>query len=489
MKPRPVIAVIVFATATNLVLAEYPETPTKPTEPATPTIAERYKAQADKIIGAALAGNDGYAKLEELCLFIGHRLSGSPQLERAIDWAVEALKKDGQENVHREKVMVPHWVRGAESATMLEPRQTPLPMLGLGGSIGTPPEGITAQVVVVADEDELDKISDEAQGKIVLFNNVMPPYDPEKGSGYGKAVKYRGRGAVFAAKKGAVACLIRSVTARSLRSPHTGAMHYQDDMPKIPAAALTVEDVEMILRLRARGVPVVVNLKMEAKTLDDVPSANVVAELRGTEKPEEIVVIGGHIDSWDVGQGAHDDGAGIVMSMEAVNVLRKLNMIPRRTIRVVLFVNEENGLAGGKTYAKEHEAELKNHVAAIEADSGGFKPTGYSTECADKDREAAAAKQLEDLTRLLSSIGPMTVHAGHSGADISPMESAGVMLVGHDVEGSRYFDYHHSAADTIDKVDPRDLSENVAALATVAYILADMPERLGEKPAKEPATH
>jgi Zn-dependent M28 family amino/carboxypeptidase len=227
---------------------------------------------------------------------------------------------------------------------------------------------------------------------------------------------------------------------------------------------------------------------MEARTLDDAPSANVVAELRGREKPDEIVVIGGHIDSWDVGQGAHDDGAGIVMSMEAVNVLRKTHMIPRRTIRVVLFTNEENGLAGGKAYAKEHEAELKNHVAAIEADSGGFKPTGYSTECADKDHEAVAAKQLEEIVSLLSSIGPMTVHTGHSGADISPMEPAGVLLLGHNVEGLRYFDYHHAQADTIDKVDPRELSENVAALATVAYILADMPERLGEKPAGDSAT-
>jgi hypothetical protein len=492
---RPRYSAAAFAIASLAVVfapipavADYPETPSKPAEPAAPSIADAYRAQADKIIGAALAGNDVYRKLEDLCLLIGHRLSGSPQLERAIDWAIEALKKDGQENVHREKVMVPHWVRGAESATILEPRSATLTMLGLGGSIGTPPEGITAPVVVVADEEGLDKIGDEAKGKIVLFDNLMPPYDPEKGSGYGKAVKYRGKGASLAAKKGAVACLIRSVTARSLRSPHTGAMHYEDDVPRIPAAAITIEDTELIARLFARGLPVVVNLKMEAKSLDEAPSANVLAELRGREKPEEIVLIGGHIDSWDVGQGAHDDGAGIVMCMEAINVLRKVNMIPRRTIRVVLFTNEENGLAGGKAYAKEHEAELKNHVAAIESDSGGFKPTGYSTECENKDREAVAAKQLEDIVSLLSSIGPMKVSTGHSGADIGAMESAGVLLMGHNVEGSRYFDYHHAQADTIDKVDPHDLSENVAVLATVAYILADMPERLGEKPVSDTAT-
>ena len=470
-------------------MAAYPETAAKEPESVPTPIADAYRAQAERIIAAALSSNDGYQKLEELCLMIGHRLSGSPQLEKAIDWAVATLKKDGQENVRREKVMVPHWVRGAESATMLEPRHESLTMLGLGGSVGTPPEGFTAPVVVVADEDELDRIGDSAKGKIVLFNNIMPPYDPEKGSGYGKAVKYRGNGASLAARKGAVACLVRSVTATSLRSAHTGAMHYDDDAPRIPAAAITVEDTELIARLQARGVPATVHLKMEAKTLDDAPSANVVAELRGREKPEEIVVIGGHIDSWDVGHGAHDDGAGIVMAMETINVLRKLNLVPRRTIRVVLFTNEENGLAGGKAYAKEHDAELKKHVAAIESDSGGFRPTGYSAECVDKDRESFAAVQLQDILTLLASIGPMKASTGHSGADISEMEPAGVLLMGHNVEGSNYFDYHHAQADTIDKVDPREFSENVATLATVAFIIADMPGSLGQKPIAETATH
>ncbi len=469
--------------------AAYPETVARKPESAQTPIADAYRAQADRIVAAALSSNDGYKKLEELCLMIGHRLSGSPQLEKAIDWAVETLQKDGQENVHREKVMVPHWVRGAESATMLEPRQVTLTMLGLGGSVGTPPEGITAPVVVVADEEELDRVGETVKGKIVLFNNVMPPYDPEKGSGYGTAVKYRGKGASLAARKGAVACLVRSVTASSLQSAHTGAMHYENDVPRIPAAAITIEDTEMIARLHSRGVPVVANLKMDARTLDDAPSANVIAELRGREKPEEIVVIGGHIDSWDVGQGAHDDGVGVVMCMEAIHVLRKLDLIPRRTIRVVLFTNEENGLAGGKAYAKDHESELKNHVAAIETDSGGFRPTGYSAECVDKVRESFAAQQLADILTLLTSIGPMKASTGHSGADISEMEPAGVILMGHNVEGSKYFDYHHTHADTIDKVDPREFSQNVATLATVAYIIADMPRRLGEEPVAETATH
>ncbi len=445
------------------------------------SVADRYRERADRIIAAALAGNDAFAKLEHLTLRIGHRLSGSPQLDQAIDWAVAAMKKDGQENVRREPVMVPHWVRGKESATLIEPRKSTMQMLGLGGSVGTPPEGITAPVVVVADSDGLDALGDGAAGKIVLFNKVMPPYDPVRGSRYGETVKYRHIGAALAAERGAVACLVRSVTARSLRSPHTGAMSYRDAKVKIPAAALSVEDAELIVRLAAAGEKVVVNLKMEAQTLPDAESANVIGELRGSTAPDEIIAIGGHIDSWDVGQGAHDDGAGIVMAMEAIHVLRKLNLIPRRTIRVVLWTNEENGLAGGKAYAIEHAGELVKHVAAIETDSGGFKPREYSVGCDDPGKQGVAVEQVGEILRLFESkIGPMTVEAGgDGGADISPMKRADVVLMGHEVHGDTYFDYHHTDADTIDKVDPLELSQNVAVLATVAYILADMPERLG----------
>lgn len=466
-------------------LLGFPEEPQTPTPTPQFGIAEKYRASIDRIITAALAENGAFKKLEDLCLNVGHRLSGSKNLEKAIDWAIETLKKDGHENVRREKVMVPHWVRGKESATIVEPREIPLCMLGLGGSIATPPEGITAPVLVVKDKDDLDAKADQAKGKIVLFNNPMPNYHPETGSGYGKTVQYRGRGAIYAAEKGAVACLVRSVTAKSLCTPHTGAMRYDDAVQKIPAAAITTEDADMIARFSERGTQVVVNLKMEAQTHPDAESANVVAELRGREKPEEIVVIGGHIDSWDVGHGAHDDGTGCVMAMEAITVLRKLNMIPRRTIRVVLWTNEENGLAGGKAYAKDHESELANHVAAIESDSGGFKPTGYSVECSDDAREALAALQLEEILGPIRSIGPMKVKTGHSGADISPMEPAGVVLMGHNVEGATYFDYHHTPADTIDKVDPRELSENVAVMAAMAYVLADMPGRIGVSTVEE----
>ncbi len=445
------------------------------------SIATQYRNKADRIIQAALADNDAYNKLEYLCLQIGHRLSGSAALEKAVDWATQAMKKDGQENVRQEKVMVPHWVRGYEAASMIRPRIETFHILGLGGSVGTGPEGITAEVVVVEDEDALNALGDQVRGKIVLFNKAMPPYDHEKGSGYGTAVKYRSHGARLAGEKGAVACLVRSVTAKSLRSPHTGAMRYGNAEKKIPAAAVSTEDAEVMVRLYKKGVPVVVHLLMQAKTLPDAESANVIGELRGSTLPDEVVVIGGHIDSWDTGHGAHDDGGGCIIAMEAINVLRKLNMRPKRTIRVVLWTNEENGLRGGRAYAKDHAGELEKHVAAVESDSGVFKPRGYSMECADKDKEALAIKQMGEIVSLLSSIGEMSAKKGHSGADIGPMREAGVVLLGHNVEGSTYFDYHHSHGDTIDKVDPQELSENVAVLAVTAFILADMPNRLGEQ--------
>ncbi|MCK6456912.1 MAG: M20/M25/M40 family metallo-hydrolase [Phycisphaerae bacterium] len=442
-------------------------------------IATQYAPVAQRIIDAALKRNDAYAKLSYLCDHIGHRLSGSPQLERAIAWTQDAMKRDGHDNVRAEPVQVARWVRGRESLTLIEPRDHDVAMLGLGGSIGTPPEGLTAEVEVVADEAALDALGDRARGKIILFNNPMPPYDPEHGAYYGSSVRFRHKGARIAAEKGAVACLVRSVTAHSLRSPHTGAMSYKDAPRKIPAAAVSIEDAMMIARLRGQGVRVVARLSMEARDEGMVPSANVVGELRGREKPDEIVLIGGHLDSWDVGHGAHDDGAGCVMAMEAISVLRRLNLIPRRTIRVVLFTNEENGLAGGKSYAETHAPELHKHVAAIEADSGGFAPRGFGYEINDPDMQAVAVRQMADLARLFAPLDATTMSPGGGGADISPMKPANVPLLGLDVEGTHYFDYHHSHADTLDKVRPDELSQCVAAMAVMSYVLADMPGRLG----------
>ena len=443
-------------------------------------IAEDYGEAARRIIDATLADNAGYAKLEQLCYYVGHRLSGSAGLERAILWAVNTLTADGQENVHTEKVMVPKWVRGRESLTLVKPRTEPLVMLGLGGSVATPAGGITAQVLAVQDEAELEALGSAAAGKIVLFNNAMPPYDPANGSGYGTAVRFRGKGARLAAAQGALACLVRSVTATSLRSPHTGAMRYGDAVVKIPAAAVSVEDSIMLARLFARGTPATVNLKMEARDEGMVESANVVAELRGSVAPREVVVISGHLDSWDVGQGAHDDGGGVVIAMEALNVLRRLNLTPRRTIRVVLWTNEENGLGGARDYVQRHASELANHAAAIEADSGVFQPLGYSFDHTDEAQRKRGVEQLGQILTLLEPIGATRAKEGGSGADIGQMKSAGVPLLGFRVEGSRYFDFHHTHADTLDKIDPDDLSKCIASMAVVSYVLADMPGRLGE---------
>ncbi len=477
------LSVLVVCTLFGCLLAN-PVTATDKKALSTHDMHQRYQAAARKIIDATLADNDAWNKLEELCDDIGHRLSGSPELEQAIEWALDRMRKDGQENVRAEPVKVPKWVRGRESLVMVSPRKYEMAMLGLGMSVGTPPEGITAGVLVVADEEELEKAGEKARGKFILFNNPMPPYDREKGSGYGTAVRFRHRGAQLAAKYGAVGCLVRSVTAGSLRTPHTGAMSYGDAKVKVPGAAVSIEDAELIARLLRRDKDVKLTLKMEARDEGMADSANVVAELRGREKPEEIVVIGGHIDAWDVGDGAHDDGAPCVMAMEAINVLRKLDMIPRRTIRVVLWTNEENGLAGGKEYARRHANDMDNHVAAIEADSGCFAPRGFSVECADPARQEAAARQMDEILKLLEPLGPMKTTRGWSGADIGPMKPAGVLLMGFSVEGEKYFNYHHSHSDTLDKVDPEDLSKCVAAMAVTAYVLADMPERIGGMPTK-----
>lgn len=443
-------------------------------------IADAYRDRANRIIDAAMTSDDAYKKLQFLCDDIGHRICGSEALDRAIKWASDELRRDGMSNVHTEPVEVIKWVRGKESCEMIAPRREAMVMLGLGKSVGTPAGGITAPVVVVADEEELENLGDGAKGKIVLFNNPMPPYDHEKGSGYGHSVRFRTNGARLAAEKGAVACLIRSVTAHSLRTPHTGTMNYKDAPVQIPAAAVSVEDAEAIARMTRRGIEVVLKVKMDAKNHGPAMSANVIGELPGSTHPEQIVVIGGHIDSWDVGQGAHDDGGGCIMAMAAVKLLKDLGLQPKRTIRVVLWTGEEIGLYGGKQYAKDHADELANHVAALESDSGAFAPRGYGVDCKDKVRMKVAADQLRDILTLTGKFGASDVSEGHGAPDVSPLKPEGVIVMGHIVEGATYFDYHHTPADTIDKVNQVELRQNVALMATVAYVLADMPQRLGE---------
>ena len=344
--------------------AQVQATPTPtPTPLPPPTVKiEPYRAATARIIGAALTSDRAYSRLAHLTDHIGNRLSGSQNLERAIEWAITEMKQDRLDNVRTEKVMVPHWVRGEESLEMLSPKPRKLSMLGLGNSIGTPPEGITAEAVVVRDFAELDKIGEGARGKIVVYNVPFTTY--------GATVTYRLQGASRAARYGAVAALVRSITPVSLQTPHTGAMNYDAAQPKIPVAAITIESAELLERMNHRGDKPTVRLKMEAKFLPDAESANVIAELKGTERPGEIVLISGHFDSWDVGQGAHDDGGGCIVAWEAARLLKELGLRPRRTIRVVLYTNEENGLRGGNAYRDAHRAELSKHILAIESDSG-----------------------------------------------------------------------------------------------------------------------
>jgi hypothetical protein len=454
-------------------------------------LADQYKSVADKLIDAALADNDGYAKLAYLCDRIGARLSGMPSLDRAIKWSEATMKSDGLSNVRVIPVKVPKWVRGAESAQMLAPEMKPLHMLGLGMSVGTPPGGITGDVVVVDDFDALDKLGAAGvRGKIVLFN--------EKWVNYGATGQYRRAGPSRAAALGAVALLIRAVTPLAMQIPHTGTLDYDEAQPKIPSAALSVEDALMLGRFAALKLPIRVHLEMAAHQDADVDSGDVMGEIPGREHPEEIVVLGGHIDSWDVGRGAQDDGSGIIASLQAVALIKKLGLQPRRTIRVVFWVNEENGGRGGEAYRAWVGDAIKNHVAAIEMDGGAEAPVGFGYGAGGfgggrgrGGRGATSAPDpatqnsmnlLKQAGRLLERINAGEITGGGGGSDIGPLMRDGVPGLGERSVGLHYFDWHHTETDTLDKVNPEDFRKSVAAMAVISYILADMPEKLaGER--------
>lgn len=428
-------------------------------------IASEYAEEARSIIEAATAAEDAFERLAYLVDTFGPRFSGTEALEESIDWILQEMQSDGLENVHGEEVMVPRWVRGSESLTLLDPRVDELAVLGLGGSIGTPQEGITGDVLVVGSLEDLEDRGREAEGKIVLFNVPFTTY--------GNTVRYRSNGAVWAARQGAVASLVRSIGPASMYTPHTGNMSYEDGVPRIPHAAITLEDAEMMQRMQDRGQPIRVRLQMEAETLPDVPSRNVVAELVGSERPDEIVVVGGHIDSWDVGQGAMDDAGGCVAAWEAVRLLKELGLRPRRTIRVVLWTNEENGLRGATGYRDAHLDELDNHVLAIESDAGVFKPQGFGFGGTDEGYEV-----MSRIGALLDAIDAGEIRRGGGGADIGPIMREGVPGMGLIVDSSRYFWYHHTEADMLDKLEVDEFNLAVAALAVASYVAADMPQRI-----------
>ena len=427
------------------------------------TIADEYRDVANQIIDAATGDHDAYARLTELTETFGPRVSGSVALERAIDWMLVEMEEDGLDNPRGDHVMVPHWVRGNESLEMILPWPRELPMLGLGGSIATPVGGILAEVLVVGSFEELTARADEAGGRIVLYN---VPF-----TSYGQTVRYRSQGAIEAARVGAAASLVRSVTPYSQQTPHTGNSAYSDDVPKIPHAAITVEDAELLQRMQDRGERPELLLKMEARTLPDAPSRNVMAEIVGSEFPDEVIVFGGHIDSWDVGTGAMDDAGGVVAAWEAIRIMKELGLQPRRTIRAVGWTSEENGGPGGPKYAEDHADEY--HVLAMESDGGVFKPSGFGFTGSDE-----AFAMIQDIATLLDRTESGTITRGGGGADIGPLMQTGVPGMGLSVDGSKYFWYHHTDADTVDKLDPDEVALCVATMAVIAYVVADMPQRL-----------
>lgn len=406
---------------------------------------------------AALAGGSSVAfqRLSYLCDRIGPRPAWSPAYARAAQWAAEIMKQDGLENVRLQPVEVPVWERGPARLLMLEPAQRELPVLALGGSVGTP--GVEAPVVVVK---SLEEVGPQVQGAIVLY--AFPMSKPQD---YGAGSRIRSQGASRAAAFGAKAMLLRSLATASLATPHTGMLHYEEGKPKIPAAAISQEDADWIVRLVSSGVSPILRLELGCKTSGTTVAHNVIGEIRGEKQPEEIVLLGAHLDSWDVGQGAHDDGAGSVHVLEAMRLLKRAGVRPSRTVRAVLFANEEFGIDGGKAYAREFG--VQKHVAAIESDMGGFPPVGWSVN--------ASPQLMSWLWPLLASTS-LPARQGWGGADISPLASQGVPLIGLVPDNTRYFDYHHTNADTLDKVNPEHLQAGAVAMARLAWALANASE-------------
>jgi Zn-dependent M28 family amino/carboxypeptidase len=450
--------------------------------PAPAVFSAETLAELKRLQQAALTSDYAYRQVAHLANNIGPRLTGSAQAAKAVEYVASELKAIGCE-VQLERVMVPHWVRGEETAALVQfPGQvlstTQKTMLcALGNSVATPADGIEAKVIAVRNFDELKSLPREkVAGKIVLFNY---PFDKQMaaegrgGEAYGEAVVYRSDGPSAAARQGAVACLIRSVGGADYRLPHTGQTDYAMDAPKIPAGAVTTEDADLIADLVRQG-PVTMKLVLTPRTLQDIESANVIGDIKGSEHPEQVIIVSGHLDSWDLGTGAIDDGAGVAVSMEAANLIQKLHLKPKRTIRVIAWMNEENGLAGSKQYGKDHEKEWMNHFAAMETDGGAGHPLGINIKAKPEVKSAFAP-----VAAILQGSGAGMLNlVEHCGADIGPMEKAGVPAFSPIQDSRFYFNYHHTAADTLDKIVPRELAENSAVVAVAAYALANMEQPL-----------
>ena len=469
--------------ALNIDAQQTPASSRSPSPSPTPAVfSTETLADLKRLQQAALTSDYAYRQVAHLSNNIGSRLTGSAQADKAVEYVASELKAIGCE-VQLERVRVPHWVRGEETAALVQfPGQAAntaqkIVLCALGDSVPTPADGIEAEVIAVRNFDELKSLPREkVAGKIVLFNY---PFDKQMaaegrgGEAYGEAVIYRADGPSAAARQGAVACLIRSVGGADYRLPHTGQTDYANDAPKIPAGAVTAEDADLIADLVRQG-PVRMKLVLTPQTLPDVESANVIGDIKGSEHPEQVIVVSGHLDSWDLGTGAIDDGAGVVVSMEVANLIQKLHLKPKRTIRVIAWMNEENGLAGSKQYAKDQEKEWMNHFAAMETDGGADHPLGINIKA-----KPEVKKTFAPVAAILQGSGAGMLNlVEHCGADIGPMEKAGVPAFSAIQDSRFYFNYHHTAADTLDKIVPKELAENSAVVAVAAYALANMEQPL-----------
>src|SRR3989442_151765 len=439
-------------------------------------------SEIKKIQQAALESDYAYRQLAHLADNIGPRLSGSPQAQAAVEYVAAELRKLGLE-VQLEKCMVPHWVRGEEAGALTEyPSMAPnttqkIALTALGGSVATPADGLIAEVVVVNNFDDLEALGrSRIAGKIVLFNAKFDQRLADNGfadQAYGQAVIYRGIGASAAARLGAVAALNRSAGGADYRLPHTGALRYADDAPKIPAAAVASEDADLIAHLASEG-KVRMRLLLTPQPWPDAVSYNVIADFKGSEHPQQVVIVSGHLDSWDLGRGAIDDGAGVAIAMQTAQLFKQLRLRPKRTIRVIAWMNEENGLAGGRAYANDHKDERANLFSAIESGLGHCHPLGFYAE-----GKVEILTLLQPLSVILQSQGAgVTRLVEETGSDVAPLGAAGGPTFAPIQDARTYFNYHHTAADTLDKVNPKELQENCAVVAALAYTLASIPQSL-----------
>ena len=426
----------------------------------------------DKIYDEALANGNSYEWLDYLSNQIGGRLSGSINYDRSVKWSMGELEMINLDSVWLQPVMTPKWVRGAPEYAHIEssPGNTiSVPIAALGGSISTPSIGISANVIEVKNFKELKMIGkDSIRGKIIFYNRPMDPTLINTFQAYGGSVNQRTQGAVEAAKLGAVGVIVRSMTTSLDDYPHTGSMYY-DGLSlnqRIPAAAISTNGAELLSSMLSLNPNIKFFFRQNSKNFPDVLSHNVIAQINGSEKPDEIILIGGHLDSWDLGDGSHDDGAGIVQSMEVLRILKDLNYSPKRTIRVVLFANEENGLRGGTKYAEEARLNNEKHFFALESDAGGFTPRGFSFDTSEKE-----FKTIKKFENLFIKYGMDNFFIGGSGADIGPLKNGEVILAGLRPDTQRYFDYHHAASDTFDKINKRELELGAAAMTALVYLL------------------